>query len=74
MYNYYCTFGEKKQPGTDFMSKITNILREALEGILTNSEVAFIYMFNPQRFKILTTIILLIFVILLTDNRCSTEI
>jgi hypothetical protein len=39
MYAYYCTFGEEKDPGTDFKAMIKNILRDTLEGILTNAEV-----------------------------------
>ena len=39
MYSYYCTFGEHRHPGHDFKSNIINILRDTLEGILTNSEV-----------------------------------
>lgn len=39
MYAYYCTFGEEKNPGNDFVINVTNILRESLEGILTNAEV-----------------------------------
>ena len=39
MYNYYCTFGEQKHTNNDFMSLILNMLRESLEGILTNSEM-----------------------------------
>ena len=39
MYAYYLTFGEHRNPGNHFIAKITNILRDALEGILTNSEV-----------------------------------
>lgn len=39
MYSYYLTFGEHRQTGNDFMSRIKNILRDSLEGILTNSEV-----------------------------------
>ena len=39
MYSYYCTFGEHRHPGHDFKSNIVNILRDTLEGILTNSEV-----------------------------------
>ena len=39
MFAYYCTFGEEKDPGTDFKAMIKNVLRETLEGILTNAEV-----------------------------------
>lgn len=39
MYAYYCTFGEEKDPGNDFLAFVKNILRESLEGILTTSEV-----------------------------------
>lgn len=47
MYSYYLTFGEHKHPGNDFLSKIKNNLRESLEGILTNSEVAILlYYYN----------------------------
>jgi len=41
MFSYYCTFGEHKTPGEDFMARITNTLRDSLEGILTNAEVSF---------------------------------
>jgi hypothetical protein len=41
MYAYYCTFGEEKNPGNDFVANIINILRESLEGILTNAEVGY---------------------------------
>lgn len=41
MYAYYLTFGEHRHPDNDFLGKILNILRDALEGILTNSEVIF---------------------------------
>lgn len=39
MYAYYLTFGEHPSPDTYFIGRITNILREALEGILSNSEI-----------------------------------
>ncbi|RNA29597.1 coiled-coil domain-containing protein [Brachionus plicatilis] len=39
MYAYYLTFGEHPNPDTYFTGRITNILREALEGILSNSEI-----------------------------------
>jgi hypothetical protein len=39
IYAFYCTFGEKKHPGQDFLSKILNILRDSTEGLLTHSEV-----------------------------------
>lgn len=39
MYAYYLTFGEQSSPETYFIGRITNILRESLEGILTNSEI-----------------------------------
>lgn len=39
MYSYYCTFGEFADPGNDFKAQVNNILRNTLEGILTNSEV-----------------------------------
>ena len=39
MYAFYCVFGEQRHPGVDFKSNINNILRDTLEGVLTNSEV-----------------------------------
>ncbi|CAF0808765.1 unnamed protein product [Rotaria sordida] len=39
IYNLYCTFGEKKHTGQDFLSKILNILRESTEGLFTHSEI-----------------------------------
>ena len=39
MFLYYCVFGEHADPGKDFKANINNILRDTLEGILTNSEV-----------------------------------
>jgi hypothetical protein len=39
IYGLYCTFGEKKHPGEDFITKIMNILRASTEGLLTHSEV-----------------------------------
>jgi hypothetical protein len=39
IYAFYCTFGEKKHSGQDFLSKIANILRESMEGLLTHAEV-----------------------------------
>jgi hypothetical protein len=39
LYSLYCTFGEKKHPGQDFLSKIANILRDSTEGLLTHAEV-----------------------------------
>lgn len=39
IYGLYCTFGEKKHNGEDFMSKILNILRSAVEGLLSHAEV-----------------------------------
>ena len=39
IYQLYCSFGEKKHPGNDFLSKILNILRSAIEGVLTHAEV-----------------------------------
>ena len=41
IYELYCTFGEKKHPGEDFMSRIWNILRASTEGLLTHGEVKF---------------------------------
>ncbi len=41
MYAYYCTFGAEKDMGEDFMAHVKNILRESLEGILSNAEVCF---------------------------------
>ena len=45
MFAYYCAFGEEKDPGTDFKANIKNILRDTLEGILTNAEVKLIAIF-----------------------------
>ncbi len=39
IYAIYCSFGEKKHRGQDFLSKIDNILRESTEGLLTHAEV-----------------------------------
>jgi hypothetical protein len=39
IYALYCTFGEKKHHGQDFISKILNILRQTTEGLLSHSEV-----------------------------------
>ena len=39
IFTLYCTFGEKKHPGGDFLSKILNTLREATEGLVTHAEV-----------------------------------
>lgn len=39
IYALYCTFGEKKHPGGDFLSKILNSLRESVEGLVTHAEV-----------------------------------
>lgn len=39
IYALYCTFGEKRHPGQDFLSKILNILRDSTEGLLTHAEV-----------------------------------
>lgn len=39
MYLYYCVFGEHADPGNDFKANINNILRDTLEGILSNSEM-----------------------------------
>lgn len=39
IYAMYCTFGEKKHPGGDFLSKILNVLRESVEGMVTHAEV-----------------------------------
>jgi uncharacterized protein YbcI len=39
MYSFYLTFGEEPQRDQNFMAFITNILRNSLEGILTNSEL-----------------------------------
>jgi hypothetical protein len=35
----YCTFGEKPYIGYDFLSKTMNVLREAIEGLLSHAEV-----------------------------------
>lgn len=40
MYAFYCVFGEQRHPDDDFKSNVNNVLRDALEGILTNSEVS----------------------------------
>jgi hypothetical protein len=39
IYQLYCTFGEKKHCGEDFLSKIMNILRDSIEGLLSHAEV-----------------------------------
>lgn len=39
IYAFYCAFGEKQHPGQDFLSKILNILRDSIEGLLSHSEV-----------------------------------
>ncbi|UJR28315.1 hypothetical protein I4U23_009559 [Adineta vaga] len=39
LYALYCTFGERKHLGQDFLSKILNILRQTTEGLLSHSEV-----------------------------------
>ena len=46
MYAYYCTFGEQRNIGNDFLTHIKNILRDTLEGILTNSEVYLVNILN----------------------------
>ena len=42
IYALYCSFGEKKHPGKDFLSKILNLLRESTEGLLTHAEVNYL--------------------------------
>jgi hypothetical protein len=39
MFAFYCVFGEQRHLGDDFKSNINNILRDSLEGVLTNSEL-----------------------------------
>ncbi|CAF0851526.1 unnamed protein product [Adineta ricciae] len=39
IYALYCTFGERKHTGQDFLSRILNILRQSTEGLLSHSEV-----------------------------------
>ena len=39
IYALYCAFGEKKQPGQDFLSHVANVLRDSIEGLLTHAEV-----------------------------------
>ncbi|CAF1416429.1 unnamed protein product [Adineta steineri] len=39
LYALYCTFGERKHVGYDFISKILNILRQTTEGLLSHSEM-----------------------------------
>ena len=39
MFAFYCVFGEFSQSGSHFLAIISNILRDSLEGILTNSEM-----------------------------------
>ncbi|CAF1441683.1 unnamed protein product, partial [Rotaria magnacalcarata] len=38
IYALYCSFGEKRHPGQDFLSKIMNVLRDATEGLLSHAE------------------------------------
>ncbi len=52
MFAYYCAFGEEKEAGTDFLAMIKNILRDTLEGILTNAEViCFLFLFFRLNIK-----------------------
>jgi hypothetical protein len=39
IYELYCTFGEKKHIGEDFLSRMMNILRSSTEGLLSHAEV-----------------------------------
>ena len=39
IYQLYCTFGEHEHTGGDFLSKVLNILRESVEGLLSHGEV-----------------------------------
>ncbi|CAM4747075.1 unnamed protein product [Rotaria magnacalcarata] len=39
IYALYCSFGEKRHPGQDFLSKIMNVLRDATEGLLSHAEI-----------------------------------
>ena len=39
IYALYCTFGERKHTGQDFLSRILNVLRQSTEGLLSHSEV-----------------------------------